>query len=298
MSETHHKSRLGNTTTWTVIGVVLLLLAILITFISWLYTGKASTAKDKIFSRLPLPVAMVHTNSISSRELYERLVVAQKVLASDGNSEPNLRRDILTALIKNKKVELLARQRNLKVSDSELEQVYQSMHSQYPSASGEEFSDTLEKVYGLSESSLKENILKPTLLEAQLSRWYNTQESLNKEAYDKARSLLNQLDTGAPFEQVANKYNEDMGSKPFAGDQGFQSAKDMLPEFQNALTEMASGEKKLVASRYGLHIIILSAIEGEGANRKYNIQQIFLPTKGFDEWLDQQSEQIKSVQLL
>lgn len=299
MSETTTNQKLfSKKVTWILLGVILLLLAILFTFLVWLYTGETNSTKEKVLSKVPLPVALVNTKPIYSNDLYKRLKVAEGIMTATGQTNPDLRKQILSNLIDNRKIALLAGERNIQIDRSEIDDAYKALYQELPGQGEADLAKELEQTYGLSVDTLKSDILQPSLVREHLSIWFNSQESLNKDQYAKARDLLNQLDTGSSFDEVANKYNQDVGSKDFAGDQGFVDEGSMLPEFRSEISMMSQGQQKLIPSRYGLHIIRLNGIEDNENGKSYSIQQIFLIPSDFNAWLDTQLENIKSIQLL
>ncbi len=74
---------------------------------------------------------------------------------------------------------------------------------------------------------------------------------------DEAKSLSEQLKKGANFEELATKYNID-GSKRTGGDLGYFTAKEMVPEFSQAVFALKKGEVSgPVKTQMGWHIIRL-----------------------------------------
>ena len=75
----------------------------------------------------------------------------------------------------------------------------------------------------------------------------------------------------------------------------------MLPEFQTAVKDLSIGNTKIVASRYGIHVLKVNAIEGDSNNqneRNYSLQQIFITPADFSAWIKDQTSQIRTVKLL
>lgn len=285
-----------------------LLIAVLICIVAvaalvvWLYTGSLTTAKQKIFSAVPLPIAIVEINPVSSVQLFERIALAEKILKGSGQNSVDISSQILDQLIETKKVDILARKNNLSVNDSEIDAAYQAVIKQFPEGGEEGLKKSLQENYGMDLNTFKNQAVKQSVLQDKLSKWFNEQESLNNEPYAKARELLQQLDSGTSFEDVANRYNQDPASQNFAGDSGFVASSDLLPEFQNGIKDIAINDKKLIVSRYGLHIIKVIAVEEKEIDGKkekyYNLQQIFIKPNDFTKWFSEQSNNIRSVKLL
>lgn len=273
----------------------------LIGIIAWLYTGTITSAKEKIFRAIPLPIALIETHHITSKELYERLDLARKVLESAGQDTANLEDQLLDQLIKTEKISVIAAKQGIKASDSEVEKSYAAILKRFPNSSEEEFQKTLTATYGLDIATFKDEVVRQSVLQENLKLWFARQENLNSEQYNKARDLVRQLDEGASFEEVARKYSQDTASKPFAGDSGFIKYSDMLPEFQEAVKDLSIGDTKIVASRAGIHVLRVQAIEGEASaqdDRTYNLLQIYIEPGDFESWLNTRAQEVGSVKLL
>ena len=274
-------------------------LVVLICFFTWLYTGSITSAKESIFKAIPLPVALVESKHINSKQLFQRVQLATDLLQGNTESNENLPAEVLDQLIEARKTETLAAKYSITPTDQELDMSYQAVINQLPGQSEEALATELNKNYGISISTFKNEVLRQTATRENLSLWFNSQENLNSESYTKARELLSNLDNGSDFEQVATQYSEDIGSQAFAGDSSFVNYSDLLPEFQVVVSELALNDNVLVASRYGIHILRITGIEENEANEKsYNLQQIFITPSDFEAWLQTEFSNIKSVKLL
>ena len=78
-------------------------------------------------------------------------------------------------------------------------------------------------------------------------------------AYNKAVDLINMLDQGADFEQLAKDNSKDPGSASNGGVVNNVTKEGYVPEFYNAAYELEEGEytSTPVKSKYGYHIIML-----------------------------------------
>jgi len=72
-----------------------------------------------------------------------------------------------------------------------------------------------------------------------------------------AEAIIKQLDNGADFAKLAQKYSTDPGSSGNAGDHGWFKKTDMVPEFANAAFAMKDGQitQTPVHSQFGWHVI-------------------------------------------
>ena len=71
----------------------------------------------------------------------------------------------------------------------------------------------------------------------------------------KAEDILNQLQKGANFADLAKKNSDDPGSKDSGGELGFAQRGHMVPEFDTAIFTQKIGDYKIVKSQYGYHIV-------------------------------------------
>lgn len=280
------------------LGVILLIVA---GASFWLYTGETTNAKRTVFKTLPLPLAKVGTEMIYSNDFFSRLTVASLIYNREKLPTTSLEQDLLNQLINLKKIEVLAKQNHVSVTNQEIEDSYQAFLSQSGLKSEDDLESKLKDQYHLSIGSFKEEVLKQKLIQDKLNLWFNGQERLNQESFILAREVLAKLENGENFEEVAKKYTQDYGSKDFAGDGGFVPYQSLLPEFREAVKELSINQRKLVISRYGLHIVQLNAVEESPEseeNKSYNLQQIFIKPGDFGKWLESESQAISTIKFL
>lgn len=297
-TETESINKVSRKPIYVGIGVVLIFL---VAVFAWLYTGQMSSAKQKVFDKLPLPVALVNGRVVTSTELAKRVALAQDLLTNTDTKVANLSDTILDQLIDTKKVEILASKHDSTPTSADIDNAFNGVLKQFPNQSEEDLAAELQKTYGLDLVTFKNQVLRESVIKENLSLWHNRQESLNAEAYTKARELLSQLDNGADFDTVAQTNSADSASSAFAGDSGFVAFNDLLPEFQDAVKDLAINDNKIVASRYGIHVLHINAIAenpDSQDNKTYNIQQIFLAPSDFNNWLTKEFENISSIKLL
>jgi peptidyl-prolyl cis-trans isomerase D len=71
----------------------------------------------------------------------------------------------------------------------------------------------------------------------------------------KAEGLLQQIQGGANFADLARKFSDDPGSKDKGGELGFARRGMMVPEFENAIFGQRIGDTKIVKTPYGYHLV-------------------------------------------
>ena len=80
----------------------------------------------------------------------------------------------------------------------------------------------------------------------------------------KAASIKKELEGGADFSKLAEKYSDDPGSKSRGGDLGFFTKEQMVPEFSKAAFSLKKGEiSQPVKTPFGFHIIKVTDIQEE-----------------------------------
>ena len=78
----------------------------------------------------------------------------------------------------------------------------------------------------------------------------------NNEAREKLQNILNMLNDGDDFSELAKKYSEDPGSASRGGDLGFTKRGDFVKEFEEVAFSLEQGEiSNIVNTQFGFHII-------------------------------------------
>lgn len=120
-----------------------------------------------------------------------------------------------------------------------------------------------------------------------------------------ADALLQQLDDGADFATLAAEHSDDEGSKANGGDLGWALRGLFVPEFDEAVFNMAVGERRLVQTQFGWHIIeVLEApevrqLESADLLQSPPGQQAFAET--FIPWVDElkrQADEANAITIL
>jgi peptidyl-prolyl cis-trans isomerase D len=79
-----------------------------------------------------------------------------------------------------------------------------------------------------------------------------------KAAREKIDGILARLKAGEDFAALARQFSEDTGSSQKGGDLGYTPKGRMVPEFDNAMFDLAPGKmSEVVTTKYGFHIIKL-----------------------------------------
>lgn len=79
-----------------------------------------------------------------------------------------------------------------------------------------------------------------------------------EKALEKAKEIINKLNNGEKFADLAKKNSDDKATATKGGDLGYFELSDMVSEFSNAVKELSNDEytKEPVKTEYGYHIIL------------------------------------------
>ncbi len=281
---------------WIVVGVIVV--AVIAAGV-WLYTGKFNEAKAKVFKKLSLPVALVSNKTVSGKEFLARYELAQTLYKDDATFDKNdAQNQILDQLIDDAKLRTIAASHQIIVSPDQVDTEFKGVVDQFAGGDEGKFAELLQQSYRLTAQEFKDKVLTSDILKTNLTVWYNSQKDLNKAAYDQEQKLIGLLDQGQSFEDVVKTYTQDEATKDFGGDTGFVKVSELAPEFKAQLANTQSGDRVLIVSRYGLHILKVIEIDKSGDEPSYHLQQLFIQETGFDDWYNKQADSIKARKLI
>jgi peptidyl-prolyl cis-trans isomerase D len=159
-------------------------------------------------------------------------------------------------------------------SDSELEAFFKKNAAQYAQAVPEERKITY---FAFTQEQVPGGVPQPS--QQQIQQYYNDHLSdyqvpeqaksrhilisvpegadakTDAAAKAKAESVLEQLQAGGSWTDLAKKYSDDPGSKDQGGELGFAQRGKMVPEFDKAIFTQKIGDIEIVKSSFGYHII-------------------------------------------
>jgi len=253
-------------------------------------------------------VAVVDNEIILQSELDFQASVYASQRGMDPKS-PELRTQLLNAMIDEKLVYAQAELDSITVTDAEvaqrIEYQIQVLKQQYGSEA------SIEKMYGMSLEKIKrelrddvrKNLMVQRLREKnfapveasrrEVEEFYQnyrdslgmipeklrifhifrnpkTTDRLKKQYQDFARAVLDSIKQGASFEEMAKKYSEDPGSKAYGGDLGFVKKGVFYPQFEAAAYALEVGQlSDVVETPVGYHIIELLERRGESIHTRH-----------------------------
>ena len=217
------------------------------------------------FSQGSETVAKVNGEEISKEDLYEAM------LTNNG-------RDVLDRLIMNRLVIQEAEDRGIVVSEEEIDAEIQKVIDESFHGMEEYFQQALSE-YGITEEKVREELKTELFLRKTAESELNITEadereyfSANQEAFnireqvearhillddlEKAEEVLEKLNDGRDFAELAREYSTDQSSAVQGGNLGFFERGRMVPEFEEVAFSLEKGQySDVVESPFGYHII-------------------------------------------
>ncbi|MCK6613470.1 MAG: peptidylprolyl isomerase [Ignavibacteriales bacterium] len=144
-----------------------------------------------------------------------------------------------------------------------------------------------EKKFGMIESSRREveefftkfkdslGVIPEKVKLSHIFRNPQTSATLKQKYFDLAKAILDSIKAGADFSEMAKKYSEDPGSAAAGGDLGYVKRGVFYPEFESAAFALEVNElSDIVESPVGYHIIQLMDRRGESISTRHILIKI------------------------
>ena len=226
-------------------------------------------------------VATVNGVAISQEELdanfnqFMQMYEAYGVDTSDETLQINLRNSLLESLIVQELIVQEAENREITVSDEDVNAYIQSVKDSYGDADA--YVKVLEE-NGYTEASYAEAVREQMVIELFRDDLVNHPEVVDVAkarhilvaTEEEALDVIAQLDKGADFAALAQDISTDMGSAVDGGDLGYfalngDTTSKMVTEFSDAVRAQEIGEHSSapVQSQFGYHIILVEDRELE-----------------------------------
>ncbi|WP_198262743.1 peptidylprolyl isomerase [sulfur-oxidizing endosymbiont of Gigantopelta aegis] len=165
--------------------------------------------------------------------------------------------------------------KDLQISDEQIEKYYQDHLPQYTQPERRQASHIL---FTLSTDATDEE-----------------KEKLKAEA----NMVLERINQGADFTEMAKQYSKDPGSADNGGDLGFFGSGEMVPAFEKSAFSLKPGEiSDLVESSFGFHIIKLTKIEGGEVEPLESVKENIIASIQFDQVENAYFEMVESMQTI
>ncbi len=262
-------------------------------------------AQTEVIDRV---VAVIDNEIILQSELDFQAAVYASQRGMDPKT-PELRNQLLNAMIDEKLVYAQAELDSIVVTDAEVAQRIEYQISVLKQQYGSEAS--IETMYGMSLEKIKrelrddvrKNLMVQRLREKNFApveasrreveefyvtykdslgmipeklRIYHifrnpkTTDRLKSQYRDFAQAVLDSIKQGASFEEMAKKYSEDPGSKAYGGDLGFVKKGVFYPQFEAAAYALEIGQlSEVIETPVGYHIIELLERRGESIRTRH-----------------------------
>lgn len=260
---------------WIIAALGFAVLSAILGFQVYNLNGQVSTAQAAAQTMEEKTVATVNNESITQKQLYDRMV------AQNGKS-------ILEDMIEERLVAQEAQKAGVTIGDTEITAEIQNLKEQFNIESDAQLEFMLLQS-GMTMADFRERVRHHTTIKRILTPQVEakvTDETIqeyydqNGEKYgdpaqvharhilveteEEAQATLAELQNGGDFAQLAAERSQDPGSKDNGGDLGFFGRGQMVPAFEEAAFELQPGQLSgIVQSNFGFHIIeVLERKEG------------------------------------
>ncbi|HCP08209.1 MAG TPA: hypothetical protein DIT25_00175 [Candidatus Moranbacteria bacterium] len=276
-------------------------------------TGADNQLAQKASRIFPYPAAAIDgVNFISIKNLQYNLKAVKRFYENqdfeslglevdfdtpDGQKRLKIKeKNLLTKLIENRIIEILANQKGIVLSPESVEREVSERVFQF--GEEEELANNLQKLYGWTIKDFEEKIVKPDIYKQRLAEKVKKNDLGRERAEAKIKEAEAELAGKNLFSETAKKYSEGESAKD-GGEVGWFSFDQMLPEIAISAAALEKGAtSEIIESSLGYHIIKIDDKKTDGGAQKIKISQIFVRTQSFSDWLLEQEKNIKIYVLL
>ena len=125
---------------------------------------------------------------------------------------------------------------------------------------GVETEEDLEKMLRLEykRNQAVTDYISKNLTEKEIKKYYEENVEAYKVAEKKAKEIIEKLEKGEDFAELAKKYSNDESNNEKGGELGYFDPNEMVEEFKDALVKLKVDEytKEPVKTQFGYHIIL------------------------------------------
>lgn len=254
----------------------------LILFLFSLYWLPQGEYQRIVFRYVPLPIGTAGGNWFTSYSLPAKSFATRQNFISGVTNAGTLAQ--LTSI---------AKVHNTSVNNKDKSDALDELITREANGNEASFDTILKESYHTDRQEFLDFWLPLSLYNQKLSIWFNSQKDLNTDSYQLVGSIENKISRGEDFALLAKQYSKDESSSAFGGNVGKIYVNSLLPEFRSKLSSARAGDTLVLPSRHGVHIMKVLSVQllsEEGGNDWLNIQQIFIPTAGFDAWLSSEKQ--------
>lgn len=293
-----------------VYSVLIILMFLMLVTVSLAYGTETKIGKEireKISLNIPFPIAIIQNSEfVYSSELEKNLTSVQKYYSSENFYKEGLRIDFTTPdgkkrleikrkeifdkLIEDAIIKMLAQERGIVVSESDIDKVVSQKLEEFGTEKIVE-KDLLES-YGWSLEDFKKQAVLPGAYKDALEIYISDKELDNGKQKSKITEAQKKLSEGKDFMEIVDKYSEGK-SKENKGELGWVTRDQVAPEIQGALFDKKDYEKNgIIESSVGFHIIEIEDRKKEGSDDVLKLRQIFVMKNNFPVWLENKKKEM------
>lgn len=237
-----------------------------------------------------IPAALVGNRLVSFYDLKKFQEVSESLQTGLSRAEA------VDRLFAMKKQEVLARKLNVYPT---FDRILQELKF-YTKNRTDEYQKLIAEIFGGDEKAFLDFVIVPRAVDAALRIFYNGDKNLNRAQYEQIQELQRQIVSGGEFAELAKKESADKESAQFGGDLGFFGTGDLVPELEEAIFAIRPEEqnRNIIISRFGYHLVFMHEMANDNGTDSRRASHILVETTGFDDWIRQQTRQIRSWRLL
>jgi parvulin-like peptidyl-prolyl isomerase len=255
----------------------------------------------KISAVVPFPAAIIGwTNVVYIKDVVANLASVEQFYQTQDFAKEGLRidfttddgkkrlrikeREILDKMVEDKVIEILAKEKGIKISDEDADKVVSQKLNEFGTT--EDVKTDLLKSYGWNMEDFKQRIVVPSLYMEALAQKITAEEAKsNTQSKDKITQAQKQLDSGKDFTEVVRSYSEGP-SRDKGGELGWANKDQVVPELKDALFGKETPKKNaIVESSIGFHIVEIENRKTENNQDFLQLRQIFVGKNTFADWL-------------
>ena len=306
----------------TLLGLFLILTALIFVsgIIGYFYLASAiNPALKNIYKELPLPIVKIENqDDITSSQLFQDTIAVRKFYESKDYTQEGKRvdfstregkirlqikeKDVLNKLIEDSIIKKIAKSKGIKISSQDINKAVEESLKKSDS-NYKKLAINLNSNYGWTIEQFKNKIVKNQLYLDKLFKWYK--ENLQKSNdYKRAKKIKSDIsESGDNFDEIARNFSDGESAKQ-NGEIPWIEEGIIIPELAEAVSSLEDGQiSDIIISPLGMHIVMLEkrrAVEGpEGVMKKeVQLKQIFIHSKSFVDWIQEQKKQVKVNVLL
>ncbi len=165
--------------------------------------------------------------------------------------------------------------KNVQVTDEKINKYYQDNLSQYTQPERRKASHILFTLAADADTETKDNVK------------------------TEAQAVLDKINSGSDFSEMAKLHSKDPGSADNGGDLGFFGKGEMVPAFEESAYSLQPGSvSELVESSFGYHIIKLISVEGGESKPLETVKDTIIESIQFDEVENDYFEKVEAMQTI